>query len=102
MWNPLLNKQLRLLKWPSGTTKAPFFVLWGSKEQLAHTSWAGIDAERLVDLPAAGLGLGGLAHVQGMSIGTTEGGADPNLAVERLAQARPAVGEPLLIQVPAG
>jgi hypothetical protein len=80
---------------PSGTTKWPFFVLWGSHEQLAHTSWAGIDPECLVDLPLAGLRLGGLAHMQGTSIGTAEGGGDTDLAVERLAQARPAVVEAL-------
>jgi hypothetical protein len=58
-----LIKQLRLMKQPSGTTRARFFVLTGSDEQLAHTSWAGIEAERPVDLPLSGLGLGSLRAI---------------------------------------
>ena len=51
-------------------------------EHLAHTSWAGIDAEGLVDLPLARLGLGGLTYMQGAPIGTAEGRGDAQLSVK--------------------
>ena len=50
-----------------------------------------VDAERVVDGPLIGFGLGGRTHVQRASIGTAEGGSDALLAFEDAAQRGPAV-----------
>ena len=53
-----------------------------SDERLADAAGVWVDAERVVDGPLIGFGLGGRAHVQRAAIGTAEGGGDTLLAFE--------------------
>ena len=56
-----------------------------SDERLADAAGVWADAERVVDGPLIGFGLGCRAHMQRASVGPAEGGGDALLAFEDAA-----------------
>ena len=53
-----------------------------SDERLADAAGVWVDAERVVDGPLIGFGLGGRAHMQRASVGAAEGRGDALLAFQ--------------------
>ena len=60
-----------------------------SDDGLADAAGLRVDAERVVEGPLIGFGLGGRAHVQRAPVGAAEGGGDALLAFEDAAQRGP-------------
>ena len=82
----LQNQQFtpaRMLEWHY--KRAQTGRMGRSDDGLADASRLRVDAERVVDGPLSGFGLGGSTHVQGASVWAPEGGGDALLAFEDAA-----------------
>jgi len=69
-----------------------------SHAHFPDTAGSGVDAKRIIDRTLFGLGLRGLAHMQGAPVAAAERGGGPELGTERIAKLAPAVGDALLAQ----
>jgi hypothetical protein len=72
--------------------------LSASDKHFLYPSRDGIAAQRLGDCQLRLGGADRLAHMQGAAINTAEGGGDPALTGEDVAQRRPAVADAMLAQ----